>query len=181
MKPIDIINEFYTPGSKAGEILIRHSEAVAEKALCVAGKIPELKPDTRFIEEAALLHDIGIFYTNAPTIGCNGQYPYVCHGYLGCKLMEDMGYHRHALVCERHVGAGLSIDDIKKFNLPLPERDMIPISIEEQIVCYADKFFSKKWGKITEELSVEAVVKKIETYGSDQAQRFKAWMDLFGC
>jgi uncharacterized protein len=179
MKPIDIINEFYAPGSKAGDILIRHSEAVAQKALCVAGKIPDVKPDTHFIEEAAMLHDIGIFYTNAPSLGCNGKYPYVCHGYLGRKLMEDMGYHRHALVCERHVGAGLSVDDIDKFNLPLPMRNMIPISMEEQIVCYADKFFSKKLGKYSEELSVDAVVKKIETYGSDQALRFKTWVDLF--
>ena len=58
-------------------------------------------------------------------------------------------------------------------------RNMIPISMEEQIVCYADKFFSKKLGKYSEELSVDAVVKKIETYGSDQALRFKTWVDLF--
>ncbi|MBC2714724.1 MAG: phosphohydrolase [Desulfobacteraceae bacterium] len=180
MKPIDIINEFYKHGSKSHEILLRHSEAVAQKALRVAGKIPDLKPDTCFIEEAAMIHDIGIFYTNAPSIGCHGKYPYVCHGYLGRKLMEDLGYHRHALVCERHVGAGLSVDDINKFNLPLPARNMIPISIEEQIICYVDKFFSKKLDKSIEELSTEAVVKKIEAYGSDQAMRFKAWVDLFG-
>ena len=179
MKPIDIINEFYALGTKAHEILLRHSEAVAEKALHLAGKISDLKPDTRFIEEAAMLHDIGIFYTNSPAIGCNGTYPYVCHGYLGRKLMEDRGYHRHALVCERHVGAGLSKDDINTFNLPLPKRDMVPVSLEEQIVCYADKFFSKKPDQNTEELSVDAVEKKIESYGPEQALRFKTWVDLF--
>ncbi len=179
MNPIDIINEFYAPGSKAGEILLRHSEAVAQKAICVAERIPDFKPDTRFIEEAAMIHDIGIFYTNASLLECNGKYPYVCHGYLGRKLIEDMGYQRHALVCERHVGAGLSIEDIVKFNLPLPVRSMIPISIEEQIVCYADKFFSKKIDQNTEELSIDTVVAKIESYGSDQAIRFKTWVDLF--
>jgi len=179
MNPIDIINEFYKPGSKSGEILLKHSQAVAEKALRVVERIPDLKPDTRFIEEAAMIHDIGIFYTNTPSIECNGTYPYVCHGYLGRKLMEDMGYPRHALVCERHVGVGLSIDDINKFNLPLPMRNMIPVSLEEQIVCYADKFFSKKRGKYGEELTVEAVIKKIEIYGRNQALRFKVWLDLF--
>jgi len=179
MKSIDIINEFYVPGSKAHEILLKHSESVAEKALRLAEKIPNAKPDIHFIEEAAMLHDIGIFYTNASSLGCHGEYPYVCHGYLGRKLMEDLGYHRHALVCERHVGAGLSIDDIKKFQLPLPERNMIPISIEEQIVCYADKFYSKKLDKKTEELSLEAVVQKIDSYGSEQASRFKVWVNLF--
>ncbi len=179
MEPIDIINEFYAPGVKAREILLKHSEAVAEKALRVAERIPDLKPDIRFIEEAAMLHDIGIFYTNVPSIGCNGHLPYVCHGYLGRRLMEDMGHHRHALVCERHVGAGLSVDDITKFHLPLPMRNMIPISIEEQIICYADKFFSKKIDQDIEELSTKAVVKKIESYGSDQALRFRVWADLF--
>jgi uncharacterized protein len=179
MKPIDIINEFYSPGTKAHEILLRHSEAVAEKALRLAEKISELKPDTRFIEESAMLHDIGIFYTNSPAIGCNGKYPYVCHGYLGHKLMEDRGYPRHALVCERHVGAGLSINDINKFNLPLPKRDMIPVSLEEQIVCYADKFYSKKTALKIEALSIKAVIGKIESYGPEQALRFKSWVDLF--
>jgi uncharacterized protein len=179
MKPIDIINEFYTPGTKAHEILLRHSEAVAEKALRLAEKIPDLKPDTRFIAEAAMLHDIGIFYTNSPSIGCNGKYPYVCHGYLGRRLMEDRGYDRHALVCERHVGAGLSVDDIIQFNLPLPKRNMVPVSLEEQVVCYADKFYSKKSDKKIEELSIEAVIEKIESYGPEQTLRFKTWVDLF--
>jgi hypothetical protein len=27
--------------------------------------------------------------------------------------------------------------------LPLPARDMFPLSVEERLICYADKFFSK--------------------------------------
>jgi uncharacterized protein len=179
MKPIDIINGFYAPGTKSHDILLRHSESVADKALQIAEKITDVKVDTQFIEEAAMLHDIGIFYTHSPSIGCNGKYPYVCHGYLGRKLMEDMGYQRHALVCERHVGAGLSVDDINEFNLPLPKRNMVPVTLEEQIVCYADKFYSKKLDQKPDELSVETVVKKIESYGPEQALRFKTWVDLF--
>ena len=183
MNPIDIINEFYAPGSDAGELLIRHSEAVAAKALRLAETLsavhPELKPDISFIEEAALLHDIGIFYTNVPSIGCHGTYSYVCHGYLGRMLMEDMGHHRHALVCERHVGAGVSADEISAYHLPLPARNMVPVTIEEQIVCYADKFFSKNRTPDTEALKLEEVVRKIESYGPAQAQRFKNWVALF--
>jgi len=179
MKPIDIINKYYAPGTKAHDVLLRHCEAVAEKSLCIAEQIPHLKPDMQFIKEAAMIHDIGIFYTNSPSIGCHGQYPYVCHGYLGRQLMEDQGYPEHALVCERHVGAGLSINDINKFNLPLPKRDMVPVSIEEQIVCYADKFFSKNVDKKSKALKMEAVVEKIESYGSGQARRFNAWVELF--
>ena len=157
-----------------------HSAAVAKKAFDAAKRVSRLNPDYRFVKEAAMLHDIGIFYTNVPSLGCTGKYPYVSHGYLGRKLLEDRGLPRHALVCERHVGVGLTLDEIRKYSLPLPERDMVPITIEEQIVCYADKFFSKKLDQNGKEQSLEAVLKQIEVYGQDKVERFKAWVDLFG-
>jgi uncharacterized protein len=180
MKPIDIINEFYKPGSLAHGILVTHSAAVANKAIDAAKRVSALNPDCLFIEEAAMLHDIGIFYTNAPSLGCTGNYPYVSHGYLGRKLLEDKGLPRHALVCERHVGVGLTLDEIQRHGLPLPERDAVPITIEEQIVCYADKFFSKKSNQNGKEQSVKTVLKTIEKYGQDKVARFLSWVDLFG-
>ena len=58
-------------------------------------------------------------------------------------LVRSEGYPRHALVCERHTGAGLALEDIIAQNLPVPHRDMLPVSMEEQVVCFADKFYSK--------------------------------------
>jgi hypothetical protein len=58
-------------------------------------------------------------------------------------MLEDMGLTAEALICERHVGAGISADEICSRRLPLPNRNMLPVTIEEQIICYADKFFSK--------------------------------------
>jgi uncharacterized protein len=52
---------------------------------------PEMNLDERFIQEAALLHDIGIFLTNAPKIHCFGDYPYICHGYLGAEILRKEG------------------------------------------------------------------------------------------
>ncbi|RJP84077.1 MAG: HDIG domain-containing protein [Desulfobacteraceae bacterium] len=176
---INIINEFYPTGAPARDVFLSHSEAVARKALQVARKVPHLNPDLEFVEQAAMLHDIGIFYARAPEIGCFGEYPYVCHGYLGRQLMETKGLFRHALVCERHVGVGLTLEEILKYPLPLPHRDMVPVSLEEQIVCYADKFFSKKPGK-SEEWPVEMVLKSLETYGPQKVARFKEWLAVFG-
>ena len=175
-----IIDEYYPAGSPARDIFLRHSEAVAKKALEAARKMPHLHPDLEFVEQAAMLHDIGIFYARAPEIGCFGEYPYICHGYLGRKLMEDKGLFRHALVCERHVGVGLALEEIRKYHLPLPHRDMIPVSLEEEVVCYADKFFSKKPGKNLEEWPVEAVLKSLEKYGPHKVARFKEWLAVFG-
>jgi len=144
MNPTDIIDEFYDPGSVAHDILIIHSKAVAAKALSVARHVSYLNPDLGFIEEATMLHDIGIVFVNAPELGCHGDKPYICHGYLGRELLEREGFPLHALVCERHIGAGLGITDIEKYHLLLPRRDMKPLSIEEKIICYADKFYSKR-------------------------------------
>lgn len=95
------------------------------------------------LEEAAMLHDIGIFMTDADGICCFGSYSYICHGYLGADLMRKEGFPRHALVCERHTGAGISLQSIIDQQLPVPHRDMVPVSLEEQVICFADKFFQR--------------------------------------
>jgi uncharacterized protein len=143
----------------------------------MARKHPGLNLDLTFIEEAAMLHDIGIFMTDADGIFCFGKYPYICHGYLGSELVAREGYPRHALVCERHTGAGLSLKAILERDLPVPHREMIPISLEEQIICFADKFYSKT--KLDKEKSVEKARKSIEKHGEEGLARFDAWCKLF--
>jgi len=180
MHPIDIIRKYYDPQSRAYQILVEHSEAVAQKALAVAERVMHLRPDLSFLEEAAMLHDIGVFATSAPEIGCHGDKPYVCHGVLGRKLLENEGLPRHALVCERHLGVGISRQEIRANRLPLPDREMVPLSIEEKIICYADKFFSKYPGKLREEMPVEAILKSLRKYGEDKVRRFDELRALFG-
>ena len=86
---------------------------------------------------------------------------------------------QHALVCERHVGIGITIEEIRLHNLPLPQRDMIPISIEEQIICYADKFFSKNGETEGREKTVGDILNSLQKYGSEKVIRFQKWMQLF--
>ena len=180
INPIEIINEFYKPGSKAHGIILHHGEDVATKAIAVAKRVTHLHPDLAFIEESALLHDIAIWMTDSPEIGCHGAHPYVVHGYLGRIILEEKGFPLHAMVCERHVGVGLTVDMIKANYLPLPLRDMVPVTIEEQIICYADKFFSKKSKSGTKEKPIEEVISEISRYGSDQVARFMSMAKLFG-
>lgn len=179
MDPIEIITQFYTPGSRSHEILIRHGRQVAEKALAVGKQLPDLRPDLSFLHEAAMLHDIGIFLTRSPSLGCFGRHPYVCHGVEGRALLEHLGFPRHARVCERHVGVGITIEDIRGQNLPLPLRDMTPRSLEEEIICFADKFFSKN-GLPPAEKSTEEILHSLAPYGPDKVGRFKEWMERFG-
>lgn len=177
MNPIDIIDKYYQEGSELRHILLTHSCSVADKAVQIADRHPELQADRTFLYEAAMLHDIGIFLTDADGICCFGDKPYICHGYLGADLMRAEGYPRHALVCERHTGAGLSLEQIVTQNLPVPHREMVPVSIEEQIVCFADKFYSKT--KLDKEKTVEKARKSLERYGEAGLKRFDRWCELF--
>jgi uncharacterized protein len=98
---------------------------------------------------------------------------------LGRALLEAEGLKRHALVCERHVGVGITRRDIRGQRLPLPTRDMLPVTIEEQIICYADKFFSKNGAGSHKEKTVSEILQKLARYGKDKVERFKKWVDLF--
>ena len=177
MNPIELIDAYYPEDNERKHSLLVHSRQVAEKALRSADGHPELNLDKDFLYEAGMLHDIGIFLTNAPGIFCFGDQPYICHGYLGADLMRREGYPRHALVCERHTGAGLSLDDIIAQNLPVPHRDMLPVSMEEQVICFADKFYSKT--HLEREKTVEKARKSISNFGNVGLERFDHWCEQF--
>lgn len=179
-EPIEIIKKFYDPASVTYQILLQHGQNVAQKALTVANRVLGLKPDLDFIYEAAMLHDIGIFMTNTSALGCTGIHNYICHGYLGRKILVEIGLPRHGLVCERHIGVGITIQDIKQHGLPLPERDMIPISIEEKIIAFADKFFSKSNLMATKEKSIQEIKSSLIKFGKDKVAIFQSWEELFG-
>lgn len=177
MSPVELISTYYPQDNELKNILLLHSESVAQKSLWIADHHPELKLDTTFLYEAAMLHDIGIFLTRAEGIYCFGTEPYICHGYLGADLVRRAGFPRHALVCERHTGAGLSLKEIIEQQLPIPHREMVPVSLEEQVICFADKFFSKT--HLEREKSVEAAQKSIARYGEEGIIRFNRWCRLF--
>jgi uncharacterized protein len=173
-----IIFEYYRPGSPLVELLLDHSRRVRDKALAVADRLTDAQPDMQFIAQAAMLHDIGICRTDASAIHCHGRQAYIYHGIIGRRMVEAFGLDRHAMVCERHIGAGIALADIRERQLALPLRDMRPQSLEEIIICYADKFFSKTDGG--RELSLDEIVAGLARYGREKAKAFLAWHARFG-
>ncbi len=178
MDPLKIIEKYYSKNPKLMEILIKHSQAVAEKALKIAKKFPSVDKD--FIYSASLLHDIGVIFTYIPELNPEGKYPYIAHGYLGREILEKEGLPRHALVCERHIGVGITKEEIRRKKLPLPERDMVPLSLEEKIIAFADKFYSKHPGGIIKENTVEEILSNLKKHGEEKVKIFKEWLKLFG-
>jgi len=173
-----IIDKYYPEDNELRHILLVHSRSVADKALSIVDQHPELNADRQFVEEAAMLHDIGIFRCDAAGIQCFGTEPYICHGTIGAKLLRNEGFPKHARVCERHTGAGLSLQEIERQNLPVPHLDLLPETVEEQIICYADKFFSKT--KLTTEKSLEQAIRSLQKFGEEGVARFVKWSEMFG-
>lgn len=175
---IGVIERFYTKGTELYKILTEHSKKVADRAVQVLEAHPEIKADGSFIYRAAMLHDIGIIKTNAPSICCEGTEPYICHGYLGADMLRSIGLSEYAYVAERHTGTGLTREYIVEHGLPLPlDRTYMPESIEEKIVCYADKFYSKT--KLYNCKDAAAVRVSLQKFGEDTIARFSEFDAMF--
>ena len=186
MDYIKLIDKYYADSPELRHVLLTHSRQVADRALRIVDAHPEWLSDSKgspmvdrqFIEEAAMLHDIGIIFCDAPKIHCHGPHKYIEHGYLGAELLRKEGLERHALVAERHTGTGITIEQVEREELPIPERDYCPRSLEEKIICYADKFYSKS--HLGEEVALSKVKANIWRYGHDAVVRWQELVQLCG-
>lgn len=174
----NLLQRYCTP--QTVDVLMIHGRGVAGKALAACAAVNADADTRRLVIEAAYLHDIGVCKVAAPEIGCHGGEPYIRHGLLGREILEAEGLPLHALICERHTGVGLTVQDITSQNLPLPQRDMVPETMAERIICYADLFFSKNPDRLEKEKSVDKVRKKLSQFGPDKVAIFDAWQREFG-
>ena len=177
--PRSLINVLYAESPSARQILTVHSEAVADMAVDIATR---KGLDIERVRYAALLHDIGIILTDAPSIGCTGIEPYIAPGILGADLLRSLGAPEYAArVAERHTGTGLTADDIRAQHLPLPtDRILVPETRLERLVCYADKFYSKNPERLDVRKSRELVRAEMSRHGNDTLARFDALDAEFG-
>ena len=173
----EIIDKYYPVGTKCRGIFIQHSRQVADKALEIARRC-NLNIPLETVETAAMLHDIGIFLTNATDIDCHGSEHYICHGILGAELLRKEGFDEAiARVAERHTGAGLTVDDIDRQQLPLPRKDYLPETMLEKLICYADKFFSKSGAM--QEKPLDKVRASMARHSTESLTRFDELHELF--
>lgn len=186
MSPIEILQHYISSENPLYQIVYQHSRAVADLALRLAERHPELSVDKVLLEEAALLHDIGVLRVDAPAIFCFGTEPYIKHGLLGAEMLralkgddpeDNRRLEMYARVCERHTGTGLTASAIAEGNLPLPLQDFSPQTLEEELICFADKFFSKT--HLDRERTPEQARAKLEKFGQASLDRFDNWCKRF--
>ncbi|MDV3244302.1 MAG: HDIG domain-containing protein [Nitrososphaerales archaeon] len=108
---------------------VEHCRTVARVAKTIADEFARQGKslDSRAVLAGALLHDIG--RTKVQTAR---------HGLDGSEILAKEGVDQKVVeIVRRHVGAGISAEEAK--SLGLPPLDYIPRSLEETVVCFADK------------------------------------------
>jgi len=114
---------------RSNERIVSHCKTVASVAMVIADEFKrQHKPvDTEVVLAGALLHDIG--RTKIQTVR---------HGFQGSEILREEGVDAKVVeAVRRHVGAGISAEEAR--TLGLPDFDYIPNTLEERIVCFADK------------------------------------------
>ncbi len=109
--------------------VIHHCEAVADLAVETAKKLQEkgLTIDVDLVNAGALLHDLGRSKNHT-----------VDHAIIGAQMAQALGLPESIIrIIKRHVGAGISANEAAK--LGWPKDTYIPQTLEEKVVCYADK------------------------------------------
>jgi len=130
----------HAPNNSVFQRIYQHSKSVQRAALNIARQIKKngYDVDLHFIKISSLLHDIGRF--EAPPHHKKS----LQHGLIGARIIREEGLpEEYARLCERHIGAGITREEIIKHKLPLPKKDFIPRTMEEKIVTYADDLIFK--------------------------------------
>lgn len=132
----------------------------------------DLQLDARLVKAGALLHDVGVYRLVSDDM-------YIRHGLLGAKVLKDEGYP--PALCRFaacHTGVGLTAEDIRVEELPLPPHDFVAKTAEERLIMYADKFHSKT---SPPQFNNPPVIKKdLARFGDDKIPKFKTLVQEFG-
>lgn len=180
LRYFSLIQKYIEPNSDLYRVYIVHVSNVTRLAIKVAKKKGLSPLQLQFIEEASMLHDIGIVNTNTPEIFCYGEKPYIAHLTEGREILLKEGLPLHARVAANHVGVGgLTKAEIVNQNLDLPAHDIVAETIEEKIISYADCYYSKNPRNLWRKKKYEEIVEKLTKRPSHQA-RFKKWYKEFG-
>jgi uncharacterized protein len=175
-----IIHRYISPNSLTYRFYLPHVASVTAMAIRVGRRLGLEPSQLQFIEEASMLHDIGIVNVDAEHLGCYGDLPYVAHLEEGRRILEAEGLSSHAEIACNHVGLGVTREEVIAKGLALPPRDIFPGTLEAQIVSWADLFFSKLPDTLWQQRSVEDVRARVARYGSQQQQTFEHWLECFG-
>ena len=88
MDYLALLYRYYPEDNALRRMLLHHSRQVCTRALQIVDRHPELGANRALVEAGAMLHDIGIFRTDAPGIHCHGTEHYLLHGIIGASILR---------------------------------------------------------------------------------------------
>lgn len=171
---IRLLHEKHAPTREAFELVHTHCEivwAIAERLVDGSGA------DAGLVRAGCLLHDVGVYRLYDG--GRLDHARYVRHGVLGHGLLAEEGFAETLCrFCSRHVGVGLTSEDVRRQHLPIPAADYLPETAEERLVMYADKFHTKSDPPAF--VTADAYAAGVRRFGADKVTAFAALREEFG-
>ena len=166
---IRALHERYAPSAEAFESVYTHCVivcAIAEQLIARR----RLAVDVDLVRAGCLLHDIGVYRLYDSSVALDHS-QYVRHGVLGHELLRGLGFAEPICrFCSHHTGVGLTRDDVRRQDLPIPVDDYVAESDEEELVMYADKFHSKTDPPMF--VSADSYAVSVRRFGADKVAIF---------
>lgn len=111
----------------ASDRILKHVKAVRGLAMILADRC---NANRKIVSAGAMLHDIG--RTKTQGFG---------HALAGAEILRGLRIdNKVVLAVERHTGAGITSEEA--ISLELPEKDYVPVTIEEKIIAHSDNLFA---------------------------------------
>lgn len=174
---IQALHKRLAPSEHDYKSIYGHSQIVAEMAAELIEK-NNLDVNKKLVRVGALLHDVGGYtYEDIEQAFKNGEY--ITHALRGYDVLKAEGIDE--VVCQialNHVGVGVTKQNIQEMNLPLSPQDYSPVTPEQEIVMYADKFHSK--GRESTFNSPQWYEQKVTRFGHDHPKKFAALIQKYG-
>ena len=155
-----------------------HSLIVRDVALQLIENLTkkDIKINKDLVETGCLIHDLGC-YKCYPFYG-RTEGPYIQHGVKGYEILKNEGLGEEiARIATIHLGVGLVKENVIASKLPLEVKDYMPITLEEELVAYADNFHSKSGPKFDE---FEKSREKLATLWPESVIIFDRFRKKFG-
>jgi uncharacterized protein len=140
--------------------VIKHCIAVADIAVETARELAGrgLKVDIELVEIGALLHDLGRSKNHT-----------VNHALIGAQIAQSMSLPEQVInIIKRHVGAGITTEEAEF--LGWPKDIYMPQTLEEKIVCYADKLI-EHGKRIPIEIEIEKLQKENKRQAAERVRK----------
>src|SRR3990170_2050183 len=110
--------------------VVAHCIAVSMAALSIAERA-KVNLDRELVRQGGLFHDIGRSRTHG-----------IRHAIAGVEIAKSLGFSEELQnIIERHIGAGITAGEAAR--LGLPEKNYLPLMVEEKIVSYADNLVNR--------------------------------------